>query len=797
MLGAVLTRPSDDIDFPPLAPVPVPRVSEAANTLRSHVHSVRSSQDSTARSSTPKIPPGLSLPHAHPSPAHGQGVSTPPNLQKPAPATPGTVTPAVPIYPIVPRVPTPKARPRDEPIVEAKAGKDEANEVKSDESKPDDLAITAALEAEVGSSELRWPKIEQTTAEPINADAQENTVIGSKKTLANDFPCTVVDVSPSVEVSARSVPEKLDSTGVREAKVPSVTQSPVADQNHVSAASTVATPPAISRPGTPGTAASKTSDSSAMRPRTLRITSTIPQKPDTTPASAVTEKSMSLPSTLGKQHSRQPSLSSISRSRPSTPAISDHAYSNDVSRASSPPPSIVGSAPEKSKSKNQTRKDRKSKGKEATETNSDGPPTPAERKVEEQQPIVARQKKKRKTLDRSTVDDDSSPTVATENVDHEMPGALDSIKGTKQQSDKDIRPAANSKQASVRANDTAVEVELGRKPPVPGTGKEDKVLSSATPKEPYTLNQLLVDAGKTSDPEAFKTLLDEHISNIQTLFSQLLDSKQLDQSSALFTLPPLTSYRLPPDSRRGADYLDGNSYTMSSPFGEVYLDSKQKKELQRGSAVHISDPNRPNDLLRRTLMTKNGRVYRHLSQEEEERVLALERRREEDEQEHGELGAKEMLKVDEADFMNIQGGLDELVKHGDRYGISWITDESANIDGDLDEEDDADYPTGDDEPGELGNLEGGWQAVDALRSISATATGKEQAAARQQAHHKSLNLRAMDIEKLQRTIRETQTEMEQARKEMEAVEKKWVKKGKESAKWRETMLRGKTMVGLD
>jgi CCR4-NOT transcription complex subunit 4 len=723
-------------------------------------------------------------------------VSTPHNQQKPGPATPGPVAPAVPIFNIGPRVSTPKVKPKDEPFAEMKAVK-EANNAKTDDLEPDEPPVTDSQKAEGSNSGIRVPKSARTTAEPTIADTLESTVIGRAETRAGDNSPTLADAVPSMEISAESVPEKLDPNAVREAKLPLAVQSPVADQTPALVASIVATPPATSRPGTPATPASRSSESSVMRPKTIRITSTISQKPDTTPASAVTEKSITLPSVLGKQRSRQPSVSSISRSRPSTPAISDHVYSNDVSRASSPPPSIVGSAPERSKTKNQVRKERKSKAKEATETNSDGPPTPVERKVEEQKPIVARQKKKRKAQDRSTVDGDSSPTVAAESIERKIAAAPESTRVTRQQSNKNTKAGGNSEQANMRADHMAIEAELEMKLTVPVAGKEDKVTSSATPKEPYTLNQLLIDSGKANAPEAFKTLLDEHISNIQTLFSQLFDSKQLDQSSALFNLPPLTSYRLPPDSRRGADYLDGNGYTMSSPFGEVYLDSKQKKELQQGSAVRISDANRPNDLLRRSMITKNGRVYRHLSQEEEERALMLERRQEEDEQVYGELGAREMLKVDEADLMNIQGGLDELLKHGDRHGISWVMDDSENIDGDMDEEDDADYPVGDDEAGELANLAGGWQAADPLGAMTATANSKEHGGARHHAQKKSLNLRAMDIEKLQRTIRETQTEMEHARKEMEAVEKKWVKKGKEAAKWRETILKGKVMVGSD
>jgi hypothetical protein len=181
-------------------------------------------------------------------------------------------------------------------------------------------------------------------------------------------------------------------------------------------------------------------------------------------------------------------------------------------------------------------------------------------------------------------------------------------------------------------------------------------------------------------------------------------------------------------------------------------------------------------------------------------VLALERRREEDERMYGELGVKGMLKVDEVDFLNIESGLDELLKHGAKHGISWVMDESEDIDGDLDGEDDTDYPIGDDGPGGLATLAGGWQATDALATTPAGANNKEAATAatsRHQAQKKSVNLRAMDMEKLQRTIREAQTEMEQARKEMEAVEKRYAKKGKEATKWRETVLKGKVMVGSD
>ena len=638
----------------------------------------------------------------------------------------------------------------------------------------------------------------KTIQEPTAVDAFETAVDRSADMqVANDLPA-VSDNSDNIQLvglAAAFDPEKRSSAVATESNLQSTVQSPFADQNPVLASSISATPPPTS-PGTPATAASRISDTSAMRPKTLRITPSMSQKPDTTPVSAVAEKSTILPSVPGTQRSRQPSISSVSR--PSTPAISDRFYSNDVSRASSPRPNIVGSAPEKSKTRNQARKDRKSKAKEATETNSDGPPTPIERKFEEAPAIVGRQtkkKKKKKTQDRSTIDDDSSTAVAAEQSEPQMPATPEPATVTKENGDENARVATKTEQ--MYADDLAIEVEL-RKSAVPTAKKEDGMASNAAPQEPYTLNQLLVDSGRASDPEAFKRLLDEHISNIQALFLQLLDSKQLDQSSALFNLPPLTSYRLPPDSRRGADYLDGNGYTMSSPFGEVYLNSKQKKELQQGSSVHVSEPKRTADLLKRALITRNGRAYRHLSQDEEERVLEVERRREEDEMIYGELGVKETLGVDEADFLNVQGGLDELLKHGNRHGISWIMDESEDVDGDMEEEDEANYDMGEDEAGELASLAGGWQPTNGLATGRATSGATDHGTARQQqGPMQRVNLRAMEMEKLQRTIKETQIEMEQARKEMEGVEKRWMKKGKEAAKWRESMLKGKAMVGLD
>ena len=417
--------------------------------------------------------------------------------------------------------------------------------------------------------------------------------------------------------------------------------------------------------------------------------------------------------------------------------------------------------------------------------------------MEEVAPIISRQKKKKRTQDPGTLDDVTSSALPVERIENSNSATPEPIKIPKKKGSKDVDMPKDSDKAKSELAETLAESETKKRDRTPTPKIEGKAVPSMALKDPYTLNQLYNDTAKAiNDPEAFQKVLDEHISNIQTLFNQLLDAKELDYSSALFNLPPLSSYRLPPDSRKGNDYLDGNGYTMSSPFGEVYVTSKERRALQRGSAVHISDQNRPNDLLRRTIITSQGRVYRHLSQEEEDKVIELERRQEEDEQIHGELGVVRVSKADEADFPNIEGGLEELLRYGLRHGVSWVTDEKDD-EGAMDEDDV--WASDDDQTGELGDLTAGWQAAGPLGTMpTALANAKEQVAGlRREVMNKIPNLRGMDIETLQRTIKDTQAEVDAARKEMEAMEKKWVKKGREVAKWKESILKGKSMTSSE
>lgn len=173
----------------------------------------------------------------------------------------------------------------------------------------------------------------------------------------------------------------------------------------------------VSGTATPATAISQASASSAARQtqhRTFRVLPTPKVETPTRliPASPSVMNAASSAAT-SKQHSRRPSLTSMQL--PGTPVsekISDNASftSTSMSRANSPPPGKVGSAPVRQVTKSQQKKERQVRAKIAEE-NVKGEGSSAKPIAEEpeQAPIVGR-KKKTKKANRGTAD---STPVAT------------------------------------------------------------------------------------------------------------------------------------------------------------------------------------------------------------------------------------------------------------------------------------------------------------------------------------------------------------------------------------------------
>ncbi len=196
-------------------------------------------------------------------------------------------------------------------------------------------------------------------------------------------------------------PSKLDITAVNNA---TKTENGSADTTGVTSG------PTPSQPPTPATALSQMSGSSATQIRAIRApplpkAETLPASPAEFPTNA------GVSTDLSKQVSRRPSVTSVDR--PGTPA-SEKTWDNmsfvstTLSRANSPPPNKVGSAPVRQFTKSQQKKERQARAKQAEEASKvEDIPTKALEPT--QAPIVGRKKKARKEKTQGTAD--STPTA--------------------------------------------------------------------------------------------------------------------------------------------------------------------------------------------------------------------------------------------------------------------------------------------------------------------------------------------------------------------------------------------------
>lgn len=765
--------PTDDEDFPAL-----PNRRTAAPPGLSRVTSVHNSIDLGTRSSTPKLPPGLNISHAHPSPSEKNDMPTAHEIAKASAATPSPIVPAVPLLPIGQRTETPKPKATD--LIDEKRQLPILG-VSSE------TAIEETTDASVAPADI-------SLGSPKSRRGQSKTEVKSETASHVETISEPVDQpEKNTEVKQDFDIKVIKSRGPGKIVIPTAKTEPNADSAQSEAAPIVAAEiaeaPSVegSQPGTPATPSR-----AAARPLVVRLVTGTTKPADMTPASATTERSSGMPPpSLERQHSRRPSISSISHTRSSTPAISE-AFSFGASRASSPPPSIIGSAPERTKTKAQQRKERKEKAKQSTESEqASGATTPV---VEEVAPVISRQKKQKKRVESSA--DSGFPLQTSEETD---------------------KPATASKRkepspSSIKLRGSDAEAKAPPKPK-----RQDSVKSSAppTPREPepkpspliheppqpkWTLRDLYNYTAKHPDADV-QTLLNTHVSSTADILASLMMNNDIAITNPLFNPPPLSSYRLPPDPRRGADYLDANGYTDSNPFGMLYLTQDKKRAIQNGHAVRISDASKPNDLLRRAMVSPTGTVWRHLNEADEERVLELEERREVYMEAYGAMGLGMMDKLtvlEEDDYMNLEGGMDRLSRNGEAHGVSWVMrdDEEDDEDVDGENEDELEYDEDDEDitdDEDLGlNVPGGWETGLALGTVPENVhiTNKANVLPPMRlAPDEKKNLRGMDVERLMERIREAQREVEVARREVEKVEKSVGKKTREAMKWREASLK--------
>ena len=739
---------------------------------------MHNSVDLGARSSTPKLPPGLNISHAHPSPVEMKETPfTQEENTKAVAIGPGPIVPAVPFLPGGQFADTPKSKAAE--IGDEKKEKASASEIIGPivEHKP-------GLSAGIKEISLGSPKPRRSEK---MLEAKRETITEAKpvdqSAIEKDTALQVKDVEEDAQLKAR-VPGKLEIPAAAKDSTP--LQIPT-ETTPVAASDAFETPSVISsQPDTPATPSRSTA-----RPRTLRVVTGMTKQADATPASATTDRSLGMPPpSQERQNSRRPSLSSISHTRSSTPAISE-AFSFGASRASSPPPGVIGSAPERAKTKAQQRKERKEKSRQTTESEQvSGSTTPA---VEEVAPVISRQRKQKKRVESRAVSEtttqlrEEKPNPINTNQKEPLPAPIKN-----EVDDEPVKAAAKPKRQDSKKSSA---------PPTPRESESHpSPLIHEPPQPKWTLRDLYNYTAK--HPEAdIQSLLNTHVSATAEILASLTSTKDIEPSNSLFNPPPLSSYRLPGDSRRGADYLDANSYTDSNPFGMLYLTQDKKRAIQNGHAVRISDASKPNDLLRRAMVSPTGTVWRHLTEAEEARVLELEERREVYAEEWGAIGLGLMDKLtvlEEDDYMNIEGGMERLSRNGEAHGVSWVMkdDEEDSPDVGDENDDELEYEEEDEDitdDDDLGlNVPGGWETGLALGTVPENVNITNKAnflPPMRLAPNEKSNLRTMDVEKLVKRIADAQKEVEAARKEMEKIEKNMLKKNKEASRWREAALK--------
>lgn len=442
--------------------------------------------------------------------------------------------------------------------------------------------------------------------------------------------------------SSKAKPIKLEipfSTTPSEASPPK--PDPAAPSAHSQATAPVSA--SGSRPNTPLTTVSRVSDSSA--PRQHRVLRVVDTSKSEIPAPASSTQSVSSIPATGKVRGRKPSLSSISR--PETPgdlgSEADFYASTSASRANSPPASSrIGSAPVRSMTKSQAKKERKQKAKEAEAKKQE-----AVAQVEEpvQAPIVGRKRKTKKAPASNAEPVSATPEPVSETSkpqkDDEAERAESSNKTKqKEKQKKDVKPTPVEEKAPVSEKSSAEAWRSNN-----------------------TLEQLLKDSESSGAP--IKELFTERTSPLQVVLSQLHKSGALDLNSHPLFNPSNLSQRF--DMKCASDDYE----ILKHP---IELTEEHRKTLLRGEPVGLNSDSA--QLKDRCLISPRGCVLHHLSPEEEARYLALEKSVSWAVDAFQEYPS---ASITEPDVTNRGGGLDALLATPENFNICWVDDTSAGL----------------------------------------------------------------------------------------------------------------------
>ncbi|KAK4032162.1 hypothetical protein C8A01DRAFT_50981 [Parachaetomium inaequale] len=559
--------------------------------------------ESLGRSGTPSVPPGFSFPSAHPSPAisHSSLPTTSVGRQ-----TPPVAPPKVPFKPPV-AASSPLTKKAITPVPESKKAV-KALAVESGLSKDIAKAKSKVLQDEDFPA-LNSPKLQ--SAAPVvqpKAAASKAGASGSKKSSEKpaekikekakdkgkekEKVATAPASTPTPERSETPKPETKSSEKVPE-KAPERAAEKKAEKRPVSQIKNIEAPSATDKASTDRDSAfpalptptpvSVSSPVARAAPKTLRVVSTPKTEAPSTPILA------------------GPGVRSVAATamRPETPVselISDSASiisaSISASRTNSPPPSKIGSAPVRTTTKSQQRKQRKEALKKESATIAAQPV-----KVEtaaEIGPIVGRKKKQKKEKEKPI---SKTATPAASRPETPLATHPTSAKELKEPAEaKEVKEESSAYRSTANETTTLTDeppLHKGRFGDVKGkTGeKHDRGSDSSTPRTLPTPASVLHDL-QAADlvPDSLESL---------TFFKSV--SVQLDKSRT---------------DANHAGLRDQAAKNSMTPTKSIVTEDDQASLLAGRPVRKVMDGTR-------ILLTPNGDCIRNLSPDEEDRFLEL------------------------------------------------------------------------------------------------------------------------------------------------------------------------------
>jgi len=547
-----------------------------------------------SRSSTPSVPPGFGLPHAHPPSMFGEPLAKLPSRIVPtsAPFTPfrnGSFYPraTTPLSNIsVSSTPTHMVLNSTLDKLTSQA-KQDVQQLASSSGLSKIIASQAsqpALQSEdfpaLETSKGKTPTTAVTT-KPVSAVKSGSLPVTTKKQ----------PIVSGIIQSAQSLNKGLDKRSAPGLNI-SVPAKPKMSVSADTASKAIA--PAAFPPLPTSTTPAIQSPLARNVTKSLRVTST--PKTETPSGGSATPTSVTsmFPPTLPP--SRQASLASVSRlDRPGSPTsevVSDNASitSASMSRASSPPPTKIGSAPVRATTKSMQKKQRRQAQKEKETTKLEATVTKVESEVEIA-PIMGRKKKQKKDRVLNSVTGESTPTASRP----QSPTLTESAA-------EETKPSVDipSQIAHTPARQPLVEADMEKvrnTVDIKGKGKA-KAQRTASP-EPINMTEVEEEA------------TDKPIPTSVSIFQELVKSGLLGNVDTLsFLKPPTYNYR-----------HQETPIDMQSANQKLTITPEDRDALLRGNAVH-----KVKEGPHRIMLTPNGDCVRNLTLEEEQRYLELQTR---------------------------------------------------------------------------------------------------------------------------------------------------------------------------